>query len=265
MAGGLEQCRMCEGPCTDIAHGSVLEHEATYTRCQTCGSVQIDHPSWLDQAYSSAIAIQDVGLVTRCLSASELIATILTLEGQVGATGLDWAGGTGLLTRLMRDLGFPTVHYDPMAQNVHALAFEVSEPQPVTFVTAVECIEHLLHPRQDLAPFVAAADYVFISTELVPEPAPLPDDWWYYSPESGQHITFASMRGLVAVATSWGYPYVTSLHNMHVLSRNPLRARTMLTVRSRVVRTLAREYSLKLVLRGRSLLLSDFDGIVNSD
>ena len=86
----------------------------------------MDDPVWIERAHSKAISNLDTGLVSRCLSASRLISTLLFLEGKKVATGIDWGGGTGLLMRLLRDQGFQVRSYDKFAKAEHAEGFEAS-------------------------------------------------------------------------------------------------------------------------------------------
>lgn len=248
---------MCAGATDFFAESEIFGHDATYTRCSVCASVQVENPTWLDAAYASPIALQDVGLVSRGVIASELVGTILMLEGKARSAGLDWGGGTGLFTRCMRDLGFPTLHYDPMTENIHARNFSTEQPAAVTWISLLECLEHLEHPKELLAPFVGTADYLFVLTEIVSDPAPLPPHWWYYVPETGQHITFASEAGIAAFAHGLGFPFVFTLGNLHVMSRSPLRRSTRLVMRNRIARKLARETATDVVLRRHSLTTQD--------
>ncbi len=253
----MSPCRLCGSATALFAESQILGHPATYARCTQCGSVQVEAPSWLDEAYSSAISEHDVGLVDRGFIASELIGTILMLEGRKSSAGLDWGGGTGLFTRRMRDLGFPTLHYDPMAENIHAINFSTDEPTDASWVSLLECLEHLEHPQALLAPYVQSADYLFVLTELVSDPAPLPGQWWYYLPETGQHITFATAAGIKAFASGLGFRHVFTLGNLHVLSRSPLRRSTRTLMGNRIGRKLARESATEFVLRRQSLITKD--------
>ena len=73
---------------------------------------------------------------------------------------------------------------------------------------------------------------ILATTELVPTPAPQPGEWWYYTPETGQHITFYTEASIRALATRLGYPFVVTGSFVHLFSRRPISARTAALVRS---------------------------------
>lgn len=57
-----------------------------------------------------------------------------------------------------------------------------------------------------------------ISTELLPKNADALDDWWYYAPESGQHIGFFTRATLAVVAEHLGLRLSSNGRNLHVLA-----------------------------------------------
>jgi len=71
-------------------------------------------------------------------------------------------------------------------------------------VCAFEVLEHLADPVVGLADLMSLSENIFFSTCLVPEPAPSLADWWYYSPSSGQHISFYTMESLRILAARFG-------------------------------------------------------------
>ena len=84
------------------------KYPAQYDVCTECEFLRARQPHWLDEAYSSAIAAADTGLVMRNISlASKVASTLYWVFGERGkGQYLDAAGGYGMLTRMMRDLGF---------------------------------------------------------------------------------------------------------------------------------------------------------------
>jgi hypothetical protein len=41
---------------------------------------------------------------------------------------------------------------------------------------------------------------LIVSTDLVPRPTPLPDEWWYYGSDHGQHVSFYTLPTLQYIA-----------------------------------------------------------------
>ena len=97
-------CTLCKNDRKPVFTATVLgRHEVAYFFCDHCGLLQTESPYWLDEAYSSAIAHADTGLVLRNQAIARRLASLLYFCFDRNGTYTDAAGGYGLLTRLMRD------------------------------------------------------------------------------------------------------------------------------------------------------------------
>jgi hypothetical protein len=213
-------------------------------------------------AHAKAISNLDTGLVSRCLSASKLTSTLLFLEGKKGVKGIDWGGGTGLLTRLLRDKGFKVLSYDKYAKADHADGFEATLEQAeeeAVFITSVECFEHLVNPIDSYNKVTSNKDYFIFTTEIIatPPPDPATNSWWYFVPESGQHITFASKQGLDELRKILGFDHYVCFGSLHVMSRSKLRFATRLVLGVRSLRRIAFLVIPEIMNRKYSLTLAD--------
>lgn len=256
---GLTACRACEAPTAGFGSAQVLGHVAVdYRRCGSCGMVMAIDPHWLEEAYSAAIAKLDIGLLDRCAILSNVTAMVLKAERLRGGTFLDWAGGYGTLTRMMRDRGYDFSHQDLMATNIFADGHEIEDftGQRFDLVTAFEVLEHLVDPVSELAPVTATTDLFLTSTVLLPDPPPAPEDWWYYTLESGQHITFYTRESLDRLARRLGFDGVVSGTFVHLFHRGPVSPMTRAWLRSPAVAYVT-GLGLSLTDRRKSLLDAD--------
>ena len=96
------QSKITGGDTTLLFTAKLLnQYDVKYYRCNQTGFIQTEDPYWLNEAYSSAITKLDVGLVYRNVELSDRVSKILVKYFNPNGTFLDYAGGYGLLTRLM--------------------------------------------------------------------------------------------------------------------------------------------------------------------
>jgi len=229
----VSACPLCgASSTTDFGSGVVLgTRPVTYRRCERCGSVSLPSPDWLDEAYSSAINTLDVGLLERCVQLASVTTAVLTAERLRGGTFLDFAGGYGTLTRMMRDRGYDFRHVDPYCENLFAQGYDGDLDRRYDLVTAVEVLEHLADPVSELGPVAECTDLMLVTTQVLPVPAPAPGTWDYFAEDTGQHITFSTVAGLEALAGRLGMKVTTAGRLVHVFHRRPLRPATRALLR----------------------------------
>ena len=205
-----ETCQVCSGTMAAAFRGVLLgRHEATYHLCNGCGFLRTQEPTWLDEAYASAIADTDTGLVVRNQRMARTMTVILSCLGDRDGPFVDLAGGYGLFVRLMRDAGFPFLWEDKYATNILAKGFESASASSASAVTAFEVLEHVHDPVAFLQDAIARwnCPRLFLSTELYAGSPPPPGTWRYYAPETGQHISFYTTRTMHAIAARIGRTY----------------------------------------------------------
>jgi hypothetical protein len=204
-----------------LFHALLLNREVSYQECDHCGYVQTQQPDWLEEAYTHALNDTDTGIVRRSLRCARIVSATLSVLGQLHKPMVDHAGGSGLLVRMLRDLGIDARWHDPHCANVFARGFEY-QGEPVGLLSAFEVLEHLVHPLEELRRWSQSCDAMLFSTELIPQPTPPAADWWYYGPEHGQHIGFLRRQTLQFIATSLGWHLQTDGRQFHLLTRKPL-------------------------------------------
>jgi 2-polyprenyl-3-methyl-5-hydroxy-6-metoxy-1,4-benzoquinol methylase len=215
------------GDVTYLFNATVLnKYDVKYFRCNDTGFIQTEDPYWLDESYSSAIASLDVGLVMRNLNlvadTEPMINDYFNFKGKF----LDFAGGYGLFTRLMRDKGFDFYHTDKYCENIFAQYFDIKDtPQTNKFelLTAFEVFEHLNDPMPEIAELFKYSDNILFSTESIPEKEiTSAKDWWYFVPEIGQHIAFYSKKSLEYIAAKNNAHLYTNNSTLHLFTKKQL-------------------------------------------
>jgi hypothetical protein len=213
-------CRLCgldsdrEGEVTFLNR-----YKVNVYLCPNCGLLQTEKPFWLTEAYSKAISILDTGILHRNLTFMRILTVLLRfLTGRQGVY-LDYGGGHGLFTRLMRDHGYDFRWSDPYAENIYANGFEYDNETKLRGITAFEVIEHLDNPRSVLDEIFKnmQADFVFFSTTLFS--GSLDPDWDYLSPTTGQHIAFYQKKTMAYIAELYGYSW-SNWRNFHVFTKS---------------------------------------------
>lgn len=194
-------------------------HTVRYHYCESSGFLRTEPPYWLADAYTSAIASTDTGLVQRNLSNALALETLIERLGLAGGRILDVAGGYGLLTRLLRDRGFDAYSTDAYCENLFAMHHQPPTNFRADLLLAFEVLEHVedgLAFLKDLFLRYGCRTLVFSTTTfegVVPTP-----EWWYYAFETGQHISFYQPRTLQMLANRLGVRYLRLRSGLHLFT-----------------------------------------------
>ncbi|MCO5935620.1 class I SAM-dependent methyltransferase [Mucilaginibacter sp. RB4R14] len=242
--------------------------DVKYYRCNQTGFIQTEEAYWLDEAYTSAITKLDVGLPYRNINLSDRVSKLLLKKFDKKGIFLDYAGGYGLFTRLMRDKGFNFYHTDPYCQNLFAEHFDLSDlPKNTRFelVTAFEVFEHLPDPITQINKMLELSETLLFSTELQPGKIEKIEEWSYFSIETGQHIAFYNETTLKAIADKLGYNFYTDGIFLHLFTKTNLEFNPFEPVRDKFLLRKAKKYIAKIERQSNpapdSLLMRDWQYI----
>jgi hypothetical protein len=224
-------CRACRAQLVEDRTVRIRGAAVQLHHCPACGLFEFADPDWLDAAYADPIADIDVGLASRCIMLARHAEAIIRAERLGDRRHLDYGGGYGLLTRLLRDRGIDMRHYDPYAPNLFAQGRDGLPTASYGCVTMIEVLEHLLDPLETIRSLSTRADLIVVSTVLVPAGRTDISDWWYLIPDLGQHVTFYTVSALQAIATECGYRLTTDGMGLHVFSTSRLRPLARIAVR----------------------------------
>lgn len=230
----MPSCKICKQHTAELFRTKVLyKYDVQYYQCPNCNFIQTEEPHWLEESYTSAITDLDLGYVTRNIFFGNITAKLLKRSFDRKTAFLDYGGGYGMFVRLMRDRGFDFYREDKYCANLFSTHFDVDDPTVETnkcfeLVTAFEVFEHLEDPYEDIEQMFQFADSILFSTELQPQATfAKAEDWWYFSPEIGQHIAIFSTKALQEIANKYGCQVYSAQNKLHLLTKkkfawNPL-------------------------------------------
>jgi glycosyltransferase involved in cell wall biosynthesis len=217
------QCNICRADTTPFGKAAILnKYDVSYFQCTQCRFVQTETPYWLEEAYTEAITGSDVGLLTRNLEFARVTKLLIPQYFNADATFLDYGGGYGLFVRLMRDHGFDFLWHDKFCQNLLAGGFEGTTDQKYELLTAFELVEHLIDPQAEIQEMLNLSDSILFSTNLLPDSNPTPNQWWYYAPHEGQHISLYTHPSLQHLAQQLGLNLYSNYGSLHLFTRKTL-------------------------------------------
>jgi hypothetical protein len=195
-------CRLCAGPLRRSFSLRVLgRHEVAYLECQSCHSLQTEPPYWLPEAYRTNLAPLDTGAAQRVLNSHA--ASLIVCKTMGFRNVVDFGGGDGLLCRLLRDYGINCFVEDKYASDGYAQGFSTPNFATPDLILAFEVLEHLENPVSEIpALFDRKPAAILASTELYRGQGA---EWWYLTPETGQHVFFYSAEGLKRMARQHDY------------------------------------------------------------
>lgn len=202
------KCKICKQENEFIFNAKMLnKYDIEYYHCSHCGFLQTEEPYWLDEAYTESINTSDTGYMQRNLNLSAKLTVLLALFFNKDARFLDYAGGYGVFVRLMRDVGFDFYWDDKFTKNLFSRGFEYEKNASYEALTTFESFEHFVNPMEEIENLLSISKMIIFSTGLLPHPTPLPNDWWYYGLDHGQHISFYSPQTFEFIAKKYDLNY----------------------------------------------------------
>jgi hypothetical protein len=256
-------CKICGSISKYIFKAKILnKYSIGYYQCRNCGFIQTEEPYWLEEAYKNSISVSDTGLVQRNISVAAKLAALIYFELGHKHAYLDIAGGYGMLTRLMRDIGFDFYWSDKYCQNLLSRGFESENANaPFYALTALEVLEHVRDPHEfirDNFRYFNTRTLIF-TTELYQGHIP-PKDWDYYSFSTGQHISFYQTKTLQRIADKIRLKFY-SAHGFHIFTDQSINKWRFNILTSRLAYPIA--FYVKLRMKSRTM--TDHYMLINTD
>jgi len=210
-------CPCCGTDTHYVFNKQVLgKHSARYVECDSCQTLFVESPTWLDEAYADPARDDrlDSGASWRNQTAARFL-----LELRLPNTPwIDFGCGRGLLKGFLPKQ--VVVDHDPQRGIYGDLS------QDYVAVISLEVLEHQVEPLlflSGLTRVLSDGGTIVLSTTLR-DPKRHGSQWDYLALEGGQHVFFPTKPGLVHLASQVGLIVVSTTtfeHNLqlHILKR----------------------------------------------
>ena len=213
------KCKICDRENDSIFSAKIFnKYIVKYYACPHCGFLQTEEPYWLEEVYSESINVSDTGIMSRNIQLSKLSSVLLYFFYDKNKMFLDFAGGYGIFTRLMRDIGFNFYWNDKYSENLVARGFEYNAKDEIELMTSFESFEHFDNPLIQIEKMLEISNNILFTTMLTSDRVPKPDEWWYFGLEHGQHVSFYNQRTLEFIAKKYELNLYTDGVNVHLLT-----------------------------------------------
>lgn len=213
-------CNICSEQTTLVFNAKVLgKYDVKYYHCTVCDFLQTEKPYWLEEAYDESINISDTGIMKRNYSFSKIATVIIFFFFDRTKKFLDFAGGYGIFTRLMRDIGYDYYWYDKYSGNLVARGYEYNDKSDkIELLTSFEAFEHFENPIAEIEKMLKISKNILFSTNLTSNDILSPEKWWYYGLEHGQHISFYNKKTFEYIAKKFNLNFYTNNSDTHLLT-----------------------------------------------
>lgn len=226
-------CPVCDGPgspcavidfnktCEDHRQGPLFEEAGEpieYHECADCGFVWApamcawDAATYRERVYNADYARVDpeAALARPASNAAMLVQFAGSARGAF--RHLDYGGGSGALSHMLRAHGFSSCSWDPFYGHLNG-----APKGTFSFITAFEVAEHVPDPkcfRDDVLGRLARPGVVLFST-LVNDGCGEIGDWWYAAPRNG-HVCLYSKRAIARLFDGFMVQHLSS--GLHFVS-----------------------------------------------
>ncbi|MCK4664987.1 MAG: class I SAM-dependent methyltransferase [Bacteroidales bacterium] len=263
----MDKCKICKSDIKYLFKAKVLKkYKASYYKCKKCGFIQTEKPFWLKEAYSLKNTYTDTGYVSRNINFSNMTENIIEINFDYNGKFIDYGAGYGLFVRLMRDKGFHFYWHDIYENNIFAFGFDVKKivKNNYELLIAFEVFEHLVDPVKEIKKMFKFSNNILFSTALQPDKEIHNiNDWWYFAPEGGQHISFYTLNSLEYISRKFNAYLFSNGNNIHLLSKTIKKfkfpSRKSQNIMMRIINKIAKKKT--KIKERKSLTQSDYEFI----
>lgn len=194
------------------------------TGCQFCFAPEF--AQWTFRDFEERIYNQDYALfdpdyldIRPRGNAEDLDSTLGEQKSQI--RHLDFGGGNGMMSRLMREAGWQSFSYDPFVDR----ELDSASLGQFNLITAFEVFEHVPDASRlvrDLSSLLAPNGIILFTTVVSDDRivAGRPPSWWYAAPRNG-HISLFSKKSLAILAARENLCFGSFSDICHIFWRHP--------------------------------------------
>lgn len=218
----MKSCLICDHEVIPLYNTKILgKYDTRLLYCQNCHFSFFENPTWLEESYIESINITDTGACQRSIENSKNLSILLFFGLKLtSSTFLDYGGGHGLLTRLMRDNGWNWRWFDPYTSNILAKGFSEPKLSQYGLISSFETFEHFEKPLEIIKKLLQHSENIFFSTEVYQSQSPPKiSDWDYFAPHHGQHISFYNLKTLHFIAKECNLYFYSNGSNLHFFTK----------------------------------------------
>ena len=157
-------CPVCGAEPDQILTYDVLGgRTARLMACGTCAFCFVADPTWLRDSFTSQLNTLDVGSADRSLLVAAFVRGLLGRKRRQRWKVLDFGGGDGLLTRVLRDRGVDARWTDPFCEPAYAVGPPADEIDRFDLAVMSEVALHLTDPLATFRELLGRADRVLFT------------------------------------------------------------------------------------------------------
>ena len=238
-----------------------------YLKCTSCNFIHAENPSWLEGSFTDALNSLDIGSVDRCNIVADFVEVLANSLKVDNPKVLDWGGGYGLLTRILRDRGVRCTHYDPYTEPLFANNIKLQSDARFDLIVLSEVMLHMTDPISTLTELLKISDNIMFTAVIAP-PDVTPD-WWYFMPDTGQHVAIFSQQTIPELGAALKVNTLSDNQFFHLVAKDQPSVLTRLLFTKRFVPfgVAALLYLKRQVMRAlgksNSLLQNDQEELIN--
>ena len=87
-----------------------------------------------------------------------------------------------------------------------------------------------MNPAEEMDKRLKISPNILITTNIIADPAPNPEDWWYYGLDHGQHIGFFRLKTFKYLADKFGLYFISDGVSRYLFSKKKISYKLWITI-----------------------------------